>query len=1109
VAPQAGRIAAVKIYPAIGIARLGNSPTEFFVGPEHPGDRLAPTGGYKDAACRVKRQAARFRVYGFDARGGLVGEVTAAEATITWTVHLANRKAAGPQFRGLQPNTPLRNTTPIPGLPPVTHRADLVIDPGWRTVAGTGAQGVFDTGRFLGTPVPLGEIRTDRSGRLLVLGGAGRSGSPLSVPMTNFANNDRWFDDVSDGPVTATVRFGHGKALVAAPAWVICPPPDFAPPIESITTLYDTLFQVFVDKGWLSAPDPPSLTLDVYPLLRRALAIEATSMMSAGKHAEKFGDAFPAVTAANQAARQAVLDKLNNPANPDVDDADMPMLWGDTYTPGLGETVTKAQYEVMRRWVDGDVTEDWTGAPPAAPHIVTPDGLTRAALDACVGGPMYPGIEASWHLRDMFTFTEPFRLDHQGLLPGDVTKQMALPWQADFTDCRKDGELAWWPAQRPDDVYPEGQMMQVAWTREIVDTPEDMVRDWYKLGFVVERGGRLVETERHKVCHALHVVVARAEVAIDEVATQLVEHDTALFPAALFVIAEGFSPAEFASARSGDDAPTLADAPMAMLRSAASGRELPGARVLPTAVYLEDRTSTDAVQRVTFEYAIEFTTTAAFGRRKRGRRDDAVAARLDVSARTNAGTLHTAALFQLSPRSGPVLLDGPVPWASRALRIVRVAEGERRLGVQMGTGPGAPTAYLAAVLERLNSASDAPALFDTLASGDESDDTELATKLEGRAVFVFALAQVRGMAAARVDTVRVLFRLFPTMTTGLDYETRSSYRRSRSRIQPVAVLGHRGSEVVSIPCFAAPRVDLAKVGERAQIDPANDRALTVGPDGTSVGYFGCWLDLNQATPQYPLHAAGSDGPFRGRPRRSVRQLMRSGGASVVAEIYERNDPVPAGASPASSSRLTQRSLSVVTVAPKRGAALATATFTIAVRASGDTPVSDEPVGDLAGELMVVWNDLPAGTDLTLYFPTASIDALLARAGRHYESSRLERVDHHTLRCLPADLTWLPLPAGHGADLPLLLSARLPRSARRGGRHHVVVHQVVGPQRRIVGSAQLSVLVGEARALIDDEKRRLGVWRDIVASVPTDDPWRAALERRQAVLAARVKEAGAT
>jgi hypothetical protein len=43
----------VKIHPAIGIARVGNSPDEWFVGPETADMPAVPPGGDKDAQCRV------------------------------------------------------------------------------------------------------------------------------------------------------------------------------------------------------------------------------------------------------------------------------------------------------------------------------------------------------------------------------------------------------------------------------------------------------------------------------------------------------------------------------------------------------------------------------------------------------------------------------------------------------------------------------------------------------------------------------------------------------------------------------------------------------------------------------------------------------------------------------------------------------------------------------------------------------------------------------------------------------------------------------------------------------------------------------------------------
>ena len=57
----------VKIVPAIGIARIGNSP-EWYLGPELPFPATPPAppdGQYKDFECRIRRQAQRFRLWGF------------------------------------------------------------------------------------------------------------------------------------------------------------------------------------------------------------------------------------------------------------------------------------------------------------------------------------------------------------------------------------------------------------------------------------------------------------------------------------------------------------------------------------------------------------------------------------------------------------------------------------------------------------------------------------------------------------------------------------------------------------------------------------------------------------------------------------------------------------------------------------------------------------------------------------------------------------------------------------------------------------------------------------------------------------------------------------
>ena len=47
----------------------------------------------------MKRDAAQFRIYGYNTEGGVVRELTADNADIVWTAYLANRKAEWYRFQ--------------------------------------------------------------------------------------------------------------------------------------------------------------------------------------------------------------------------------------------------------------------------------------------------------------------------------------------------------------------------------------------------------------------------------------------------------------------------------------------------------------------------------------------------------------------------------------------------------------------------------------------------------------------------------------------------------------------------------------------------------------------------------------------------------------------------------------------------------------------------------------------------------------------------------------------------------------------------------------------------------------------------------------------------
>lgn len=562
----------LKIHPAIGIARVGDSP-EHYLAPETPGGLpIMPDGrpftpaDFRDADRRVRRQGARFTVFRYDDPEGPGVPVQPGRdgvERVEWTVHVANKKPVWYQFfvnageDGYAPDHPLRN----PAVTDPDERRRMIVDPGPRTLSGPGQSTELDAaGAPPGYPATfppdglsprqvssLGGALTDDEGRLVVLGGYGASGSSRPDPViVDYANNDDWWDDTSDGPVTARVVMTDGTTVeVDVPAWVAVAPPRYAPELVNLVTLWDTMFDVAV-RSLGTRPDiyreslwngeyRPSWERDVLPILERANHYQWVVAIPRHPHTfelDKLGDPDPAYGSMRRYYLGLVRppDAPNQFAAPDSGLPQMPYLCGDNcFEPGPMAstylTVTQTQWFFLRQWADGKFT---VGDPPVDDPGTA---LDRAALENCVGGAFSPGIEVTWISRNPALYAEPFRVRHKpdvqpplglgqdlaaGLEPGDLCKYMAVPWQADFNECCKqpigDRFLWWWPVQRPNFVYVHAgeRLLQVPW----VGTDEDqnaadyvqfaddieMVERWNELGFVFnegdERRPRFVEVER-------------------------------------------------------------------------------------------------------------------------------------------------------------------------------------------------------------------------------------------------------------------------------------------------------------------------------------------------------------------------------------------------------------------------------------------------------------------------------------------------------------------------------------------------------------------------------------------------------------------------------------
>ena len=486
-------ITRVEIYPPLGIARVGNSPDSYFFGPEIPDVREEDKGNYRDDKGRIKRQAVCFRLFGLNNKGQVVKELSSADGEITWTVHIANKKAAWfnfdqaldiPSSRGLVGSD-------VPAIASIQRNADtkdrsqLAIDPGPRSISGRNinANGkelkyTFDNGQFFGTNVYLGELRTDNSGNLIFLGGRGHSASNKNSPPTTFANNDGWHDDTSDGPVDATIKLKNGKILSAHDGWVLTAPPDFAPGVRAFTSGYDLLYEVAVEKHPALKPAKINFYEHIFPILSR---LTLTQWVNAGFF-QDYGWGSPSNFDAAELIKQLsnpsdkykplrinLFSQFRNPNYKTMQATAIPPFYGDGVTLNSSTTdprewmaILPEQYRWLQHWADGNFTTGKPATPKKWSSMKAEEranGLIKANLDETLGGPFHPGCEFTWPMRHPQMYSAPFRIKRRttpegdigtelttylclkpggvldGSIAGDLTKWMAVPWQTDTASC--------------------------------------------------------------------------------------------------------------------------------------------------------------------------------------------------------------------------------------------------------------------------------------------------------------------------------------------------------------------------------------------------------------------------------------------------------------------------------------------------------------------------------------------------------------------------------------------------------------------------------------------------------------------------------------------------
>lgn len=509
--PRDSVIVSARIHPAIGIARVGNAETAYFFGPETTTPAPAESIKRRDGTGALMRQAARFRIYGYNRAGEVVTEMTPENARIEWKVQLANLKATWYQFQIALDIPEAENSKPsLKRNKDASDRPALGITAPLTMVLGVNAPASTCEGRFNGNSVYLGEIKTDQAGRLVVLGGRGKTGSLPGAPITDFANNDGWYDDVSDGPVTADVTIGE-RSLPVDPAWVVVAPPNYAPDLKGVRTLYDLLRDVFIDAGSLPVPAAISFANDILPIFERLAGLQWVNAgyASAFGHGGTLDLLSPGFIAklgddsdANKAFRFEIFNSFRDFDKDSWSPSAWPWLYGDAVdfpfaaTPRQNIMLAKHQLLCLKRWAEGAFVSDYaTGRKNFAsivdvPLADQPAMLDRAALEFCLADAFHPGCEMTWPMRHATLYMAPFRIRHRrpdeksypigdalsseevfafggslyGQKAGWLTRWMALPWHTDTASCRSQASYddtynpyvpTFWPARVPNQVLSE------------------------------------------------------------------------------------------------------------------------------------------------------------------------------------------------------------------------------------------------------------------------------------------------------------------------------------------------------------------------------------------------------------------------------------------------------------------------------------------------------------------------------------------------------------------------------------------------------------------------------------------------------------------------------
>lgn len=530
------------------------------------------------------------------------------------------------------------------------------------------------------------------------------------------------------------------------------------------------------------------------------------------------------------------------------------------------------------------------------------------------------------------------------------------------------------------------------------------------------------------------------------------------FDGAILVIVDGLKPNQFP----GGGVTSLA--PGAFQPSWAPSitfTEPAGLQITATGVDSDDHSEypnlPDRLQRLTFTYRVQVTSPDAF------MFADPVSHNVTVNASLTSaavsGPLTDSAQITLVKGANPFMLDTVAPnqtaWLSSDVKVFPVIAGTAGL---------VPNASRQQAIDYLNTRVLAmtDAEFDGFTGDEEASALSLGPQTTGthRNVYNFAFARVRVNDAPSGTTgLRVFFRIVPSPTTAsLTYHESAgvplgSYLEMGGIAQPGQ--NSAGTEWWSFPCFATARA----ATPNAQTDDLNTTRDFPAPTNAGTMFFGALLDTNltDAADNYLPLVPGMGSPV------PLSTLLMGQHQCIVAQIRYPGTPIPDGATPFTSDKLSQRNLAFSDIAnPGLDASrMALHTFEIEV-----TPhlIGN---GNLPDELLLKWHsEPPEGTEVRLEIPTWDANSVVALADRLYPRHEIRALDAHTIALPGGGVRYVPIP-GSLIRQTGLISVHFPLGVKKRQRFDISVHQVTtrsrqakteSPKAKIISREEAAVLL---------------------------------------------------